>query len=88
VRRRRAAQICNKDSVAEWGGFAGKGDSDGGSVDVDFGDCAFNASYTHVTPGSLICLSTANANQLHWDFIGSLAGGTSGHVSYEVRVDN
>jgi hypothetical protein len=24
----------------------GKGDSDGGSVDVDFGDCAFNASYT------------------------------------------
>jgi hypothetical protein len=49
------AEIKEKPGVAKWknGGMgcflAGKGLIDGGSVDVDFSDCAFYPSYTRTS---------------------------------------
>jgi hypothetical protein len=42
------SRCVGRELVAEWLGLAGKGASDGGSVDVDFGDDALYASYTPI----------------------------------------
>jgi len=41
-----------------------------------------------VTPASLTCTPNVSLDKLDWGFVGSLLGGGSGHVSYEVVVDN
>lgn len=41
-----------------------------------------------VTPAGMTCTPTINVDELNWSFSGSLSGGASGNVSYEVMVDN
>jgi len=41
-----------------------------------------------VTPSGMTCTPTINIDELNWGFTGSLLGGASGNVSYEVMVDN
>jgi uncharacterized repeat protein (TIGR01451 family) len=40
------------------------------------------------TPSTLGCTPPTSTNALNWIMTGSLSGGASGHVSYEVVVDN
>jgi len=40
------------------------------------------------TPAGMTCSANINIDELNWNFTGSLIGGVSGHVSYEVTVDN
>jgi hypothetical protein len=49
--KKKKSRAVSKESAAEWAGrprqiFVGKGLIDGGSVDVDFSDCAFYPTYT------------------------------------------
>ncbi|RVU85719.1 DUF11 domain-containing protein [Leucothrix sargassi] len=39
-------------------------------------------------PVGLFCMPAANDPQIEWTFVGALNGGSSGNVSYEVRVAN
>ena len=41
-----------------------------------------------VTPPTLACSSNINTDSLDWALAGTLAAGVSGHVSYEVTIDN
>ena len=36
----------------------------------------------------MTCTPNVNSDQLSWDFTGALAGGESGHVGFDVKVDN
>ena len=48
-----------------------------------------NSEACDVTPAGMTCVPTRNLEALDWEFTGSLlVGGTKGHVSYEVAVDN
>ena len=40
------------------------------------------------TPASLACTPTVAVDALDWGFVGTLQGGASGNVSYEVVIDN
>jgi len=40
------------------------------------------------TPPGMTCNANINIDELNWNFTGSLIGGVSGYVSYEVMVDN
>ena len=40
------------------------------------------------TPSTLTCTPASSLDAINWTFVGSLNGGASGHVSYEVVVDN
>jgi uncharacterized repeat protein (TIGR01451 family) len=41
-----------------------------------------------ITLAGMTCTPTINIDELNWNFTGPLIGGASGHVSYEVMVDN
>ncbi|MGB0846809.1 MAG: isopeptide-forming domain-containing fimbrial protein [Thiolinea sp.] len=40
------------------------------------------------TPTTLACTTSANFDELSWEFTGTLEAGDTGYVSYEVMVDN
>ncbi len=40
------------------------------------------------TPSTLTCTPASSLDSVNWTFVGTLNGGASGHVSYQVVVDN
>ena len=47
-----------------------------------------NSATCDNTPTSLTCTATVNGDAINWGFVGTLNGGESGNVSYEVVIDN
>jgi len=42
----------------------------------------------HLTPTGMTCSPVTGISDIHWRFTGTLTGGSSGNVSYRVKVDD